>query len=99
MRPLYIGPKAYWLAAAVKSPAKSQRKDQKYTGQVVRSTANSVDVPPSQVHQQPSIFITYQSTSVDSDHAGRERLFHSLDHATEVGRDIGFNSVRVEEHF
>ena len=34
-----------------------------------------------------------------TDHAGRERLFHSLDHATEVGRDIGFNSVRVEEHF
>ena len=34
-----------------------------------------------------------------TDHAGRERLFHSLDHATEVGRDIGFLCVRVEEHF
>ena len=34
-----------------------------------------------------------------TDHAGRERLYHSLDHATEVGRDIGFDSVRVEEHF
>jgi hypothetical protein len=34
-----------------------------------------------------------------TDHAGREHLFHSFDHATEVGRDIGFNSVRVEEHF
>ena len=34
-----------------------------------------------------------------TDHAGRERLFHSLDHATEVGRDIGFDSLRVEEHF
>ena len=34
-----------------------------------------------------------------SDHAGRERLLHSLDHATKVARDIGFNSVRVEEHF
>lgn len=38
-------------------------------------------------------------TLVLSDHTGRERLYHSLDHATEVGRDIGFNSVRVEEHF
>jgi hypothetical protein len=34
-----------------------------------------------------------------TDHTGRERLFHSLDRATEVGRDIGFNSVRIEEHF
>jgi len=38
-------------------------------------------------------------TLVLTDHSGRERLFHSLDHATEVGQDIGFNSVRVEEHF
>lgn len=34
-----------------------------------------------------------------TDHAGRERRYHSLDHATEVGRDIGFDAVRVEEHF
>lgn len=34
-----------------------------------------------------------------TDHAGRELLYHSLDHATEIGRDIGFRSVRVEEHF
>jgi hypothetical protein len=38
-------------------------------------------------------------TLVLTDHSGRERLCHSLDHATEVGRDIGFESVRVEEHF
>ena len=34
-----------------------------------------------------------------TDHSGRECAYHSLDHATEVGRDIGFDSVRVEEHF
>lgn len=34
-----------------------------------------------------------------TDHAGRERLYLSLDHATEVGQDIGFDSVRVEERF
>ncbi len=38
-------------------------------------------------------------TLVLTDHSGRERLYHSLDHATEVGQDIGFESVRVEEHF
>jgi len=38
-------------------------------------------------------------TLVLTDHTGRERLYHSLDHVAEVGRDIGFSSVRVEEHF
>ncbi len=38
-------------------------------------------------------------TLVLTDHSGRERMYHSLDHATEVGRDIGFDSVRIEEHF
>jgi hypothetical protein len=38
-------------------------------------------------------------TLVLTDHSGRERVYHSLDHATKVGRDIGFGSVRVEEHF
>jgi hypothetical protein len=34
-----------------------------------------------------------------TDHSGREQLYHSLDHTTEVGREIGFDSIRVEEHF
>lgn len=38
-------------------------------------------------------------TLVLTDHSGRESLYRSLDHATEVGRDIGFSTVRVEEHF
>ena len=38
-------------------------------------------------------------TRVLTDHSGRERLYHSLDHITEVGGNIGFHSVRVEEHF
>ena len=38
-------------------------------------------------------------TVVLTDHSGRERLFNSLDHVTEVGRDIGFGTVRIEEHF
>ena len=42
---------------------------------------------------------TAGETLVLTDHAGRELLYHSLDHATEVVRDIGFDSLRVEEHF
>jgi len=38
-------------------------------------------------------------TRVLTDHSGRECLYHSLDRATDAGRDIGFRSVRVEEHF
>lgn len=37
--------------------------------------------------------------AVLTDHSGREHVYYSLDHATEVGRDIGFDSVRVEVHF
>ena len=34
-----------------------------------------------------------------TDHLGHERLFHTLNKVTEVGREIGFKSIRVEEHF
>ncbi|RDH85954.1 MAG: hypothetical protein DIZ80_00310 [endosymbiont of Galathealinum brachiosum] len=34
-----------------------------------------------------------------TDHSGHERLYHTLKQVTEVGRDIGFESIRVEEHF
>ena len=40
-----------------------------------------------------------ETAAVMCDHSGRERLFHSLDYATEVGLEIGFSSVRVEERF
>ena len=42
---------------------------------------------------------TSGETLVLTDHTGRERLYHSLDHVTETGREIGFASVRVEEPF
>jgi hypothetical protein len=34
-------------------------------------------------------------TKLLTDHAGRECLYHNLDYLTEVGKDIGFKSVRV----
>jgi hypothetical protein len=34
-----------------------------------------------------------------TDHRGTEKVYHSLEHATEVARDIGFDTVRVEERF
>lgn len=38
-------------------------------------------------------------TEILTDDSGHERLYHSLNKVTEVGRDIGFQSIRVEEHF
>ena len=32
-------------------------------------------------------------------HAGTEKIYHTLDHATEVAREIGFHAIRVEEEF
>lgn len=32
-------------------------------------------------------------------HTGTEKVFHTLDHATDVARELGFQSIRVEEAF
>ncbi|MGD8711145.1 MAG: hypothetical protein PVF40_12190 [Ectothiorhodospiraceae bacterium] len=32
-------------------------------------------------------------------HGGLDKVYHDLDHATGVARDIGFHRVRVEEAF
>ncbi len=32
-------------------------------------------------------------------HTGSEKVYHSLDRATEVARELGFGKVRVEEAF
>lgn len=34
-----------------------------------------------------------------TDHSGTEKVYHSLDHATGLAREIGFSEVRVEETF
>lgn len=34
-----------------------------------------------------------------TDHSGVEKIYHSLDHATELAKQIGFSEVRVEEEF
>jgi hypothetical protein len=36
---------------------------------------------------------------VFTDHTGTEKLYHDLDQATAVARELGFGSVRVEEPF
>ena len=32
-------------------------------------------------------------------HSGTEKVYHSLDRATQVARELGFDSVRIEEAF
>lgn len=34
-----------------------------------------------------------------TDHSGTEKIYHSIDRETEVAREIGFKTVRVEEPF
>ena len=34
-----------------------------------------------------------------SGHTGTEKVYHTLDHATEAARGIGFQTIRVEEAF
>ncbi|MEA3274688.1 MAG: thymidylate kinase [Pseudomonadota bacterium] len=32
-------------------------------------------------------------------HTGTEKTYHALDHATDIARELGFQSIRVEESF
>ena len=34
-----------------------------------------------------------------TDHTGTEKIYHTLDHASEAAREAGFETVRVEETF
>ena len=46
------------------------------------------------------VFVTPSGEPVIySGHTGTEKVYHTLDHATEAARDIGFQTIRVEEEF
>lgn len=34
-----------------------------------------------------------------TDHGGTEKLYHTLDHATDMVQSAGIKTIRVEEHF
>ncbi|MCU7835434.1 MAG: hypothetical protein KZQ83_09275 [gamma proteobacterium symbiont of Taylorina sp.] len=34
-----------------------------------------------------------------TDHGGTEKLYHTLDHATDILKSAGIKTIRVEEHF
>lgn len=34
-----------------------------------------------------------------TDHSGADKIYHSLDYATQVAEGLGFDSVRIEERF
>ena len=34
-----------------------------------------------------------------TDHGGTEKLYHTLDHASDLLQSAGFKAIRVEEHF
>lgn len=39
------------------------------------------------------------STEKITDHRGMEKIYHSIDTATDTAKEIGFTSLRVEERF
>ena len=46
------------------------------------------------------LFVTRSGDEVKlSGHSGTEKIYHTLDHATEIAREIGFRTIRVEEDF
>jgi hypothetical protein len=46
------------------------------------------------------VFVDRQSAHIScSGHTGAEKVYHSLDPAAEAARNIGFETIRVEERF
>jgi len=46
------------------------------------------------------VFVTRDGGQLPySGHTGTEKVYHTLDHATEAARDIGFDTIRVDERF
>ena len=47
------------------------------------------------------ILLTHKSGehSLYTGHGGNEKVYHSLDRATAVARELGFESIRIEEAF
>lgn len=47
--------------------------------------------------------ILFQKTDGDivalTDHGGTEKLYHTLDHASDLLQSAGIKAIRVEEHF
>lgn len=46
------------------------------------------------------VFVTRSGEQVRySGHTGTEKVYHTLDHATETAQELGFHTIRVEEDF
>ena len=46
------------------------------------------------------VFVTREGEQLPySGHTGTEKIYRTLDHATEAARDIGFDTIRVDETF
>ena len=46
------------------------------------------------------VFVTRSGVQVTySGHTGTDKVYHTLDHATEAAQGIGFHTIRVEEEF
>lgn len=46
------------------------------------------------------VFLTRSGKQIDyTGHTGTEKVYRTLDQATELAREIGFHSIRVEEAF
>lgn len=46
------------------------------------------------------VFITRNGEQVEyTGHTGTEKLYHTLDQATQTAKEIGFHDIRVEEQF
>ena len=68
----------------------------RHSGELVEAVVKPAD----DVNGWMLVFVTRSREHfIYSGHTGSKKVYHTLDHATEAAREIGFHTVRVEEEF
>lgn len=75
-------------------------QDQALTALHAGELVEAIAKPSADANGWLLVFVTRRGEQLPySGHTGTEKVYHTLDHATEAARDIGFDTIRVEESF
>jgi hypothetical protein len=74
--------------------------DQALTARHAGELVEAIVKPSADANGWLLVFVNREGAHIPhSGHTGTEKVYHTLDHATEAARDIGFETIRVEERF
>ena len=74
--------------------------DQALTARHAGDLVEAIVKPSAHANGWSLVFVTRDGEQLPyTGHTGTDKIYHTLDHATEAAQDIGFDRIRVEEVF